>query len=248
VQRRKWAAAIRRLQSVDAHIGYAHEWDTERDCRSKSPPPTHSWLLRKIFGEQYNFVPDIFMLSNFVGSITQLEPLAKLTTVTGVGITNSAIDDEVAPILAALPNLEHLSLYGSAVTDAVFASLVPLQKLQSLVVTKTNVTAAGVAEFRQRKPNCKTYLGDGQADPASSKLFFRITCPTTYQPEFVDLILQTLEDQLKVEQELDDGLLLSPLDLDLRTDCDYLEGLRALIQHQLEEHGLDQIEISIEAA
>ncbi len=121
-------------------------------------------------------------------------------------------------------------------------SLLKLQKLQSLLVTKTNVSLSGVANFRKLKPSCKTFVGDGQADPLSQKLLLRITSPTTYQPEFVDLILQEVEGQFKVEQELSDGLLLSPIDLDLRSDSYLLN----LLRYQIEQ-GLAQIKVSIEA-
>jgi len=57
--------------------------------------------------------------------------------------------------LAALKNLTTLSLLGSTtVTDASVKELATLKNLTELILSSTQVTAAGVKELQKALPNC----------------------------------------------------------------------------------------------
>ena len=57
-------------------------------------------------------------------------------------------------VRTALKQLQQLSLYNTAVTDAGLKELANLKQLSALYLSKTNVTEAGVAELREALPRC----------------------------------------------------------------------------------------------
>lgn len=52
------------------------------------------------------------------------------------------------------PKLADLHLGDTAITDESLTHLVKVTSLKKLTVTKTKVTATGVAAFRQARPDC----------------------------------------------------------------------------------------------
>jgi Leucine-rich repeat (LRR) protein len=61
--------------------------------------------------------------------------------------------------LAELKCLERLSLCGSSITDADLSLLSGLSGLRDLDLTRTQVTATGVAELQKAMPNCRIRFG-----------------------------------------------------------------------------------------
>jgi len=79
-------------------------------------------------------------------------PLATLVHLESVSFANDTITDAALPLLARSPSLAGLNLSGTKITDAGLASLKPLGRLTKLNVTKTSVTANGVAEAKKYLP------------------------------------------------------------------------------------------------
>ncbi len=69
-------------------------------------------------------------------------------------------------LLAKLPRLEYLNLYGTAVTDEGLVPLASLKRLRALYVWETGVTAAGVSRLQAALPRLTIETGVGA--PAQS--------------------------------------------------------------------------------
>ena len=67
----------------------------------------------------------------------------------------TACSDETISAIAGHSNLQTLWVTGSKVTDASIPSFIKLPALRSLDVQRTNITAAGLAELKKRRPDCK---------------------------------------------------------------------------------------------
>jgi hypothetical protein len=61
-------------------------------------------------------------------------------------------------MLKSLSELKELCIAGHQVTDATLEDLTGMHQLRMLVLTDTDVTAAGVAKLQQALPNCKIRL------------------------------------------------------------------------------------------
>jgi internalin A len=64
------------------------------------------------------------------------------------------VDDSIASILAALPNLHILDLTDTPLSDAVFEKLKALPRLEKLYLTGTKTTVPAAETFRKEKPGC----------------------------------------------------------------------------------------------
>lgn len=148
--------AVNSLLEKGIHIGYRHEWDRVRDCFSNAGPPG-PYILRRLLGEHFFLVPDSVIVDDYNRDAAELQPLSKLTSVTGIGIVDSPIGDEVFLVLRELKNLEDLSLYGTQVTDKGILQLTALPRLINLVVSETAVTEDGVNVFKSRCPKCQVH-------------------------------------------------------------------------------------------
>jgi hypothetical protein len=153
------AEAVRKLEAVGASINYRHEWDYSRNRFSGNPPPGGTFL-RSILGDHFFLIPDTIILDSFSGESSALAPLGKLSTVTALGLTESAIGDDVLPIVARISALEELSLYGTEITDEGLLTLAVLPNLRNLTVTNTRVTSKEVARFRTIRPQCQVFNED----------------------------------------------------------------------------------------
>jgi len=72
-----------------------------------------------------------------------------------VSYRNKPITDDELMDLSVLPNLTGLDLEGTAVSDAGLAHLSRMRNLRTVVVTRTNVSARGMEELRQKIPQCE---------------------------------------------------------------------------------------------
>ncbi|QDT72636.1 hypothetical protein I41_18180 [Lacipirellula limnantheis] len=144
-------------------IGYLREWDRVNDRFSGAGPPGPAFL-RELFGEHFFLVPDIFIVDKFHGEKEALALLTELPTLTGGGIVDTPIGDEIIPILTQLHRIEDLSLYGTKVTDRGILRLTELPRLKNLIVSKTLVTEEGVHEFQRRCPDCVVHRENDDSD------------------------------------------------------------------------------------
>jgi|GEM_PF-6478651 len=78
-----------------------------------------------------------------------------------------AISDAGLQHLAALTELESLTLSGPELTDAGLVHLRGLKKLKSLDVNETKITPAGLDELRKHLPELKTTIAPPEDTPAS---------------------------------------------------------------------------------
>jgi hypothetical protein len=155
-QAKKQAKAVSKLEALGVAVGYRHEWDAERDCFAKPSTPGPAFL-RAMLGDHFFIKPDTIIAVEYNGTSSQLAPIADLKTVTGIGITDTPIGDDVLQYLSQLPDLKELSLFGTQVTDDGLQSLTALPNLSSVVVTKTQVTADGIARFKKICPQCQVW-------------------------------------------------------------------------------------------
>ena len=151
--------AVRQLESLGGSLGYAHEWDDDRERYSGNPPPGTP-VLRAILGEHFFLTPNVILFSEFKGDPSCLEPISRLSTVRHLGISGSTVDDRVVPFIQPLSRLEYLSLYGTRITDEALDQLVSLRRLRSIVVTNTKVTETARRRFASLCPQCVIYFED----------------------------------------------------------------------------------------
>ncbi|MGV3608998.1 MAG: leucine-rich repeat domain-containing protein [Planctomycetaceae bacterium] len=86
-----------------------------------------------------------------------LRSLAPLHQLEKLHVNMSGLGDEDMELLASFTHLKRVSLSHSRVTDAGLMKLAPLKQLVEMEVTGSQVTQAGVNEFRQLAPNVKVF-------------------------------------------------------------------------------------------
>ena len=79
--------------------------------------------------------------------------LAGLTSLQGLGLSNTEITDAGLVHLSGLTNLQRLRLSNTEITDAGLVHLSGLTSLQRLALSETQVTDAGVAKLKEALPN-----------------------------------------------------------------------------------------------
>lgn len=161
--------AIRRLESIGGSVGYAHEWDDDKDRYSGNPHPGTPFL-RAVLGDHFFLTPYVILFSDFNGDQSHLEPISRLSTVRHLGIVGSAVDDGIVPIIQPLNRIEYLSLYGTQITDVGLEQLASLRSLRSIVVTNTKVTEAGRQRFASLCPRCVIYFEDNASEANAATL------------------------------------------------------------------------------
>jgi hypothetical protein len=81
--------------------------------------------------------------------LAQLPCLPKLQA---LDVSDSHISDRSATSLAVSKDLRYLRVEGNCLSDTFLEEIAHLPRLDYLNVKKTNVTAAGVANFRRSRP------------------------------------------------------------------------------------------------
>jgi Leucine-rich repeat (LRR) protein len=99
-------------------------------------------------------------------SVTNLEPLSRLSQLTGIDLDDTPIDDEGLAVIAGLPRLELLSLARTKVTDAGLAHLAGLKSLTNLDLSGTKVTDAGLVHLAGLKQLKSLDLSGTKVTPA----------------------------------------------------------------------------------
>jgi hypothetical protein len=103
-----------------------------------------------------------------------LEPLSSLTELTRLNLSGNQLSDTGVRLLAKMPKLEVLNLYGNdEITDESVAVLAQLPALRKLYLWNTRIDPAQVRMLTERHPGLIVDLGDGAA-PVDSK---QITAP-----------------------------------------------------------------------
>ncbi len=95
-----------------------------------------------------------------------LEPLSKLTKLTGLGLYWTSVTDAgLARLPVVAPGLTLLNFAGEQMTDATVNHIAALRQLKSVSFQGTRVTAAGVAELQAALPDCKITWSEGSVAP-----------------------------------------------------------------------------------
>jgi hypothetical protein len=85
-----------------------------------------------------------------------LKHLAKLKSLRGLDIfDNKKVTNKGMEYLTELPNLWHLSVYGTAVDTGALPSFKKMKNLKRLVVDGRRLTLKDLAIFRQALPGCE---------------------------------------------------------------------------------------------
>jgi hypothetical protein len=72
-----------------------------------------------------------------------------------LGLTETAVDDDVADFLSGMPGITELRLTRSRITDAIVPHLCRMTRLRSLDVSETAVTRAGAERLKRDLPACR---------------------------------------------------------------------------------------------
>jgi hypothetical protein len=94
-------------------------------------------------------------------STTGFENLASLPELKSLAMSGFSLTDNQASAIAKNPNLEvircihHGTSPGSALTDTGLTYFSTMPKLKMLELTRTKITPAGLAKFREAKPECQ---------------------------------------------------------------------------------------------
>jgi uncharacterized membrane protein len=97
-----------------------------------------------------------------------LRSLGQLPNLTHLQLERTLITDDAIAVINGYTRLEQLNLYGTAVTDKGLAQLARNKKLKKLYLWNTNVSSRGVKALQQANPGLRIETGD-----------FRFTRPDT---------------------------------------------------------------------
>jgi len=99
-------------------------------------------------------------LSGSVVTAGALKTLAALPNLQRLSLWNAAgINDESAAAFASLQNVTSLDVSNTGIGDRTLASLVKLPRLDRLYISDTAVTADAVAAFKQQRPSTEVSWG-----------------------------------------------------------------------------------------
>ena len=83
--------------------------------------------------------------------------IAALPKLVALDLGATRVDSRGIEHLALLPHLSSLSLWRTQISDDAVPALAKMQKLRYLNVVQTKMTAAGVSQLRQLRPDIKIY-------------------------------------------------------------------------------------------
>ncbi|MFM7180379.1 MAG: c-type cytochrome domain-containing protein [Verrucomicrobiales bacterium] len=86
-----------------------------------------------------------------------LQPLAAATGLKKLRLDNTKVGNAGIALLANLPAVESLNLFGSAVDDQAIESLVKMRGLKKLYIGNTKFTKPGLDKLRADLPGCEVY-------------------------------------------------------------------------------------------
>jgi len=66
-------------------------------------------------------------------------------------------DEQLGEVVDGLPHIVHLHLFGRSITDAGLEHLASLERLESLSIAGTDVTADGIARLRRQRPDLQVH-------------------------------------------------------------------------------------------
>lgn len=84
-----------------------------------------------------------------------IQELAGCRDIWSVSLGGTSIDDEALAIVASWPNLQHLTVENTMVTDAGLRHLHQAKRLTSFGVRGSQVTPGGIQEFKHHRPWCR---------------------------------------------------------------------------------------------
>lgn len=168
---RQQATAVARIRQLDGEV----------EERAATGPGWQQWLVKKFLGEDAFTEAYRVVLKNVKVPEEMQTQLGRLPYVQHLELDGAEIDDRLVRSLLPGEQLEHLSLRytnitnnslaaaarfpqlrtlkvtGAEVGDDGFLLLADNGSLQELFIRWTNVTEEGVAEFKQRCPECDVH-------------------------------------------------------------------------------------------
>jgi len=87
--------------------------------------------------------------------VSDITPLAELSRLETLNLSNAAITDDAAEVITALPKLRDLNISRTHVSDRMVDSLASCRKLDRLNIEITRITPAGVKRLQRALPNCE---------------------------------------------------------------------------------------------
>ena len=146
MKRRDLKDAVFQLKQLNASIGFDFDWDTSTNQRRNDS---------RVPNLDRDLVTSV-IIDGFKNDEGLLEPIGALRDVTDVGIVNSFITSRTLQVLGRLPCLAYLSLYGCPISDKDLQILSDM-RLRTLVLTRTNVSAEGIAAVGRLLPDCEIF-------------------------------------------------------------------------------------------
>jgi hypothetical protein len=95
---------------------------------------------------------------------TLLAIISHLPSLTGLDLSYTNVGDGGIAHVAALTELQRLSLYGTDVSDASIPLFLGLKNLTWLELSGTRVTSDGIARLRAEMPGCKVHRRNPRLD------------------------------------------------------------------------------------
>jgi hypothetical protein len=156
---RRQAAAVSKLRSLGATVFYDfHHYYDHGGCVGLDRKPGNWIWARKMLGN--DLFSDVYMVEFIEYRDINDHISGRVTTFFGPVETPTTVSqdaDKYTPLLESLPNLRHLDLGFSQVSDASIPALEKLHWVEYMRLSHTNISQAGAERLGKSLPNCKIY-------------------------------------------------------------------------------------------
>src|SRR5262245_13642449 len=151
--------AARSLQQSGADVLYDYQrtGDASYSMRVEEPGPP---VARKLLGEGLFQEADSVRLGGRAWTADELRPLAQLTSVRSVDLSNSALGDGHLVHLAGLRQLARLGLSNNRITDEGLSHLAGLTQLEIVSLSKNRIHGDGLRHFAAMEKLNSLFLQD----------------------------------------------------------------------------------------
>ncbi len=114
-------------------------------------------------------------------SATELQSLGELPQLTHLDLRLSAVEDDIIPVINTFPSLQHITLFGTKITDTGISQMNVLSAGE-LFVGETSVTTAGLKAYKAQYPEV-TVFGTVDLDAVLKITEMAKNNSTTFHPE-----------------------------------------------------------------
>jgi hypothetical protein len=158
-------SAISQIEALGGIVGFQHEWDSSRKCKSGLEAPGPHWI-RRVLGNNFFAVVRAVIFDSAHISTSTFGLVRHLKTLKELGVVDCTLDSNSLSQLGGVPNLSYLSLCGTPLNEIDVESLKELKRLRTLVVTGTGLSNESVELLRRFLPQCQTYFEAEYSGPA----------------------------------------------------------------------------------